>query len=222
MKKLLAVIPARGGSKGIPKKNIIPINGKPLISWTINAAKSSNCINRLVLSSDDEEIIKVSTSLGCDVPFRRPASLSHDLSSSEEVIFHAISELPNYEYAVLLQPTSPLRTAKDIDDAFDLMLKLGAPSCASVCLSAESPYLMHKVNDNGLLESYIEPPKGYLRRQDLPKSYILNGAIYIVRVDWFLEKKVLFNNETVAYLMPNDRSVDIDDKEDLQNFRSMI
>lgn len=222
MNRLLAIIPARGGSKGLPRKNIIEVRGRPLIAWTIDAAMSSMVVDRLVLSSDNDEIIATALNLGCDVPFRRPDEISCDMSSSIDVLLHAISELPAYEYIALLQPTSPLRSAEDIDDAFDLMIQSGAPSCVSVCLSNESPYLMHKIDSNGLLEEFLKPPVGYLRRQDLPKSYILNGAIYIVRVDWLIKNQLLVNNETVGYVMPLERSIDIDDSKDLERFRLML
>lgn len=222
MNNLLAIIPARGGSKGLPKKNILQINGRPLISWTIEAARSSEVIDHFILSSDDSEIIATAAEWGCDAPFRRPANISCDISTSLEVIIHALSYFPDYKYVVLLQPTSPLRCSKDIDKAFDLMIKSEAPSCVSVCLSKESPYLMHKMDNNGILEEFLKPPQGYLRRQDLPNSYILNGAIYIARVDWLLERRLLVNNETVGFIMPTERSIDIDNAEDFEQFRLML
>ena len=120
MPKILAVITARGGSKGLVRKNILDLAGMPLIAWTIQAAKQSKYINRVVLSSDDDEIMTVAEKYGCEVPFRRPAMLASDDASSLDVLFHAIGEVSGYDYVILLQPTSPLRTSTDIDDAFDL------------------------------------------------------------------------------------------------------
>jgi CMP-N,N'-diacetyllegionaminic acid synthase len=222
MDSLLAVIPARGGSKGLARKNIFQINGRPLISWAIEAARSSEAIDHFILSSDDEEIMGIAADWGCDVPFRRPADISCDMSSSVDVLIHAVSQFPQYKYVVLLQPTSPLRSAKDIDDAFALMIQAEAPSCVSVCATSESPYLMHKMDNNGFLEEFLKPPQEYLRRQDLPTAYILNGAIYIARVDWLIEKRLLVNSETVGYIMPKRRSIDIDNSEDVEQFRLML
>jgi len=221
MSNLLAIIPARGGSKGLPRKNVLPVNGRPLIAWTILAAQSSRVIDRLVLSSDDLEIIEVARQWGCDVPFRRPDHISDDAASSIDVIIHAISQLDSYKYVALLQPTSPLRSTADIDDAFSLLLESGAPSCVSVCESAESPYLMHKRSDGGRLEGYLKPLLGVTRRQDLPKSYVLNGAVYIARVDWLLKKRTFISDETVGYVMPRERSIDIDEVADFEQFREI-
>ena len=129
--KVLALITARGGSKGLPRKNVLLAGGKPLIAWTVEAAVSSECIDRVVLTSDDDEIMAAAMAAGCDVPFCRPAHLASDVATSLDVVLHAIDQLPGYEYVVLLQPTSPLRTAADIDAAFELMLETEAPSCVS-------------------------------------------------------------------------------------------
>ena len=222
MNKLLGVIPARGGSKGLPKKNILRVKNIPLIAWTIIAANKSKCIDRLVVSSDDDDIIDTASKWGCEAPFTRPVELSTDTASSIEVILHAVEQLPGYEYVAILQPTSPLRTAQDIDKAFSLLLESGAPSCVSICESKESPYLMHALNINGRINSLLDPLNEVTRRQDLPKSYILNGAIYIARVDWLIESKTFVTSETVGYIMPIDRSIDIDDEIDLEQFSLLV
>ena len=222
MNKLLAVIPARGGSKGLPRKNILRVKNIPLIAWTINAAHKSKFVDRLVVSSDDDEIIDTAVRWECEVPFRRPIELSTDTASSIEVILHAVEQLPGYEYVAILQPTSPLRTGDDIDNAFSMLLESDAPSCVSICESKESPYLMHALSVNGRLNSLLDPLNEVTRRQDLPKSYILNGAIYIARVDWLIESKTFITAETVGYVMPVERSVDIDDEIDLEQFRLLV
>jgi CMP-N,N'-diacetyllegionaminic acid synthase len=222
MNKLLAVIPARGGSKGLPRKNILRVKNIPLIAWTIIAAHKSKVVDRLVVSSDDDDIIDAAVKWECEVPFRRPIELSTDTASSIEVILHAVEQLPGYEYVAILQPTSPLRTGDDIDDAFSMLLESGAPSCVSICESKESPYLMHALNVNGRINSLLEPLNGVTRRQDLPKSYILNGAIYIARVDWLIESKTFVTAETVGYVMPVERSIDIDNEIDLEHFRLLV
>ena len=122
MPKVLAVIPARGGSKGLVRKNILDLAGIPLIAWTIEAAKRSKYIDRVVLSSDDDEIMAVAKHYGCEVPFRRPSALASDDAASLDVLFHAIEKVPGYDYVILLQPTSPLRTFTDIDSAFEMMM----------------------------------------------------------------------------------------------------
>lgn len=222
MSKLLAIIPARGGSKGIPKKNIIPVNGKPLIAWTIESACLSNKIDHVIASSDDDEIIKVAKEWGCDAPFRRPKNISGDKASSIDVINHAITHFPDYDYIALLQPTSPLRTEYDIDEAYSTMIRSGASSCTSVCLTDESPYLMHKIDNDGFLQEFLTPPVEYLRRQDLPATYKLNGAIYMVRLDWFKENQKLVSRDTVGYIMPSERSIDIDDVSDIDIVETLL
>lgn len=219
-KRILGVITARGGSKGIPRKNVVDIGGKPLIGWTINAARQSVLLDRVVLSSDDEEIMSVSSGLGCEVPFRREALLSGDAATSADVVMDCLRRLPGYDYVVLLQPTSPLRTADDIDCAIRMCIDQAAPACVSVCEVEESPHWMYVLQQGGGMVPIIE--NCYSRRQDLPLVYRLNGAVYVAQTDWFSEKKVFMDETTVAYVMPRDRSVDIDGSEDLLRLRYML
>ena len=213
--KVLALIPARGGSKGLPRKNILPLGGRPLIAWTIEAALQASCISRVVLSSDDDEIIAGALNHGCEVPFKRPSELASDTASSMDVVLHALNQLPGYEYVVLLQPTSPLRTAGDIDAAFTSMLEKQAPACVSVCPVDESPYWMYQLEGQSRLHSVLEAPQGVTRRQDLPDVYSLNGAIYIARVDWLQRQRNFVSADTVGHVMPKNRSIDIDSLGDL-------
>ncbi|MBK8892445.1 MAG: acylneuraminate cytidylyltransferase family protein [Dechloromonas sp.] len=221
--KILALIPARGGSKGLPRKNILPAGGRPLIAWTIEAARQASCISRVVLSSDDDEIIAEALNHGCEVRFKRPAELASDTASSMDVVLHALNQMPGYDYMVLLQPTSPLRTAGDIDAAFTLMLEKQAPACVSVCPVEESPYWMYRLEGQSHLRSVLEVPQGGVtRRQDLPDVYSLNGAIYIARVDWLQRQRSFVSADTVGYVMPKERSMDIDTPDDYQKLNEIM
>ena len=193
-----------------------------MIAWTVDEAISAECVDRVVLSSDDDEIIAAAMAAGCEVPFRRPVHLATDVTASINVVLHALDQLPGYEYVVLLQPTSPLRTAADIDAAFGLMIESGAPSCVSVCDVDQSPYWMYKVAAGNKLERLLSGMDRVTRRQDLPPIYILNGAIYIANIDWLRVNKSFVGVETVAYLMPKERSLDIDTAQDFELFRSRI
>ena len=220
--KILAVIPARGGSKGLPGKNIMEADGKPLLAYTIMAAQAARSIDRVILSSDDQEIIETAKRWSCDVPFQRPPALASDVASSFEVVRHAVTEVSGYDYVMLLQPTSPLREAADIDAAVDLMRASGAPSCASVCRVTQLPYLMYALSDDGRLESLFPGHKTSARRQDQPPIYRLNGAIYLVRIDRLLETEQFVDELTIAYEMPEHRSIDIDEAADFEKFRAII
>lgn len=220
--KVLALITARGGSKGLPRKNILLAGGKPLVAWTIQAALSAESVNRVVLSSDDDEIMKAALAAGCEVPFRRPTELANDQASSMDVVLHALGELPGYDYLVLLQPTSPLRTSSDIDSAFRKLRIHDAPACVAVSEVDQSPYWMYSLSNDDRLHNILEPLPKVSRRQDLPPVYTLNGAIYIAKIDWLLKKRSFLGPETVAYVMPKDRSLDIDDATDFQRFLQIV
>lgn len=215
-KSILAIIPARGGSKGIPRKNIRMLAGKPLIAWTIEEAKKSKYIDRLILSSEDEEIIKVAKEWGCEVPFVRPAELAKDDTPGIEPVLHAISMLPGYDYVVLLQPTSPLRLVDDIDGCIETCLSANAPSCVSVTEVNQHPYLMYKIDKTGYLAPFRDQKNEIHRRQDLPAVYILNGAAYVAASTWVQQSRSFLRPDTKAYVMPKGRSQDIDDSIDLQ------
>lgn len=219
---LLGIIPARGGSKGLPSKNIAEVKGRPLIAWTITAALKSSSISRLILSSDDADIVQQARTWGCDAPFIRPAELATDEASSIDVVLHALEQMPGYDYVALLQPTSPLRTAKDIDAAYALMMETGAPSCVSVCLANQNPYWMVNLREDRTIEYLLSPEKRATRRQDLPPTYRLNGAIYICRVDWLLKTRDFMAEGCVAYCMDQERSLDIDTFADLEFARAIL
>lgn len=220
--KLLAIIPARGGSKGLPRKNLLLAGGKPLIAWTIDAALNSKYITSVVLSSDDDEIILTAKNFGCKHAIKRPDELANDSASSVDVVLHALSQYQGYDYVVLLQPTSPLRTSLDIDNAFELILSSNAPCCLSVCEVDQSPYWMYRVDHNEVMTKLLREEKVMTRRQDLPAIHILNGAIYIAEIDWLKSGKSFYGADCVAYRMPKEKSLDIDNSEDLDKLRLLI
>jgi CMP-N,N'-diacetyllegionaminic acid synthase len=215
-RSVLAVITARGGSRGLPRKNVLPFRGRPLIAWTIAAAQASSRIDRLILSSDDTEIIAVAEGLGCEAPFRRAPELSADASTSIDVVLDALDRVPGYDVVVLLQPTSPLRTAVDIDGALEHMAACGAASCVSVEEALSHPWLVFGRDEEGRLKPLAPPSDGVsLRRQDLPPALVLNGAVYAADAAWLrCERTFIKPGATVAWEMPADRSADIDTLED--------
>ena len=221
--KTLGLITARGGSKGLPGKNIRKVNdGKPLIAWTIKAGLAAQGIDRLILSSDDPAICEVACSLGCDVPFQRPAELASDTADSLSVLRHALAAVPGYDRVVLLQPTCPARTAADIDGALALMEHHAAPACVSVTKMNKSPYWMFSRDTNDCLHPLMKDPVGATRRQDLPQFYLLNGAVYCAKTDWIMSAESFVTPQTVAYIMPEERSIDIDTLEDFRAFEQML
>jgi CMP-N,N'-diacetyllegionaminic acid synthase len=222
MNKLLAVIPARGGSKGLPRKNLMVAGGRPLIAWTIEAARRAGSIDRVVVSSDDEEIIAVATSLGCEAPLRRPGVLATDSATSVDVVLHAMDHFSSFEYVVLLQPTSPLRISEDIDLAFDTLLTRRAYACVSVSLAEQSPYWMYTLGADDRLSSVVPGAPEVTRRQDLPEVYVLNGAIYIAQCDWLRSGRRFVDKDAVGYKMPRDRALDIDTADDFETFRRQV
>jgi N-acylneuraminate cytidylyltransferase len=220
-RRVLGLIPARGGSKGLPGKNILPVNGRPLLAWTIDASRASRSIDRYILSSDDERISTVARSLGCDVPFVRPSALATDTATSMDVVMHALDSIGGFDVVVLLQPTSPLRTAQDIDAACALLAQSGAPACVSVSPVEQHPYWMFSVDDRHRLAPFFERGTVATRRQDLPDVYALNGAIYVADVTWLRGSRSFLSTETVGYVMPAERSIDIDTKADFQYFQAL-
>lgn len=209
-KSVLAIIPARGGSKGVTRKNVQTLGGKPLIAWTIEAAKKSRYLDRTVLSSDDEEIISAAREWGCEVPFLRPASLAQDTTPGIDPILHALEIIPEYDLVMMLQPTSPLRLPEDIDGCLELLISKRFPSCVSVTVFQKSPAWIFSISPMGTLLPIFETASFPLRRQDSPQYHILNGAVYVAEVPWLKKNRSYFSNVTGAYPMPPERSLDID------------
>ncbi len=214
-KRVLAIIPARGGSKGLPGKNVRVVGNKPLIKWTIEAALAASRVDRVIVSSDDDAIIAVATNAGADVPFRRPAHLATDSAAAIDVVLHALDEVPGYDLVILLQPTSPLRISDDIDRAIESCVEAGAPACVSVSEVEQSPYWMFQLDEGNHLRPLLGKVHIASRRQELPRIHILNGAIYVANCTWLRQTRAFVSPETVAYVMPCDRAVDIDTFADL-------
>lgn len=215
-KTVLAIIPARGGSKGVPRKNIRQVAGKPLIAWTIEEAKKSKYIDRLILSSDDDEIIEVAKNWGCEVPFVRPGELARDETPGIAPVLHAMDMLPDFEAVVLLQTTSPLRSVADIDGCIEQWSAGGANACVTVSEAGQSPYWMYTLAEGGAMQALIRTGQPFARRQDLPKAYSLNGAVYVAKSAWLRRHKTFIGDGTLGFIMPQERSLDIDTELDLQ------
>lgn len=222
-KRILAIIPARGGSKGIPHKNIIDLCGKPLINYTIEAALGSKYIDYVIVSTDDQEIAKVARYCGAEIPFMRPAEFADDTSKTIDAVLYTVSELENigekFDILVLLQPTEPLRTAGDIDGAIDRYFECGCHSLVSVSEVDDHPILIRSVEENQLKP--LLNGSSTCRRQDMPIYYRVNGCIYINAISE-LNRKTSFNDNTVPYIMERSHSVDIDELSDLALARYYI
>ncbi|NAX29637.1 NTP transferase domain-containing protein, partial [Vibrio sp. V37_P2S8PM304] len=210
-KKVIAVIPARGGSKRLPGKNIKQLGGKPLIAWSIEAAKKSKYIDRVIISTDCEDIAEVAQRYDGDVPFLRPQELAGDTAGTNGVILHVLDQIDeSFGYVVLLQPTSPLRNTEDIDqllESFDEKTE----GVVSVCPCEHSPLWANTLPEDKTMGHFCPESVIGKRSQDLPEYYRLNGSIYAFKVDSFVENKGFFYSDKVkAYSMPIERSVDID------------
>ncbi len=219
--RILGIVTARGGSKGIPKKNITPLLGKPLLAWTAEAAHASRHINRLVLSTDDEEIAQVGREWGLDTPFLRPAELGRDDTPTIPVLQDVVRKLEaageHYDAIFTLQPTNPLRRTEDIDGAIELLEKSGADSVISfVNVGERHPARMKEIDDKGRV---IDPPFAEAfegqPRQSLPKLYLREGSVYLTRRDVLMNESSLKGTDCRAWLIEEDRACNIDTPFDL-------
>jgi N-acylneuraminate cytidylyltransferase len=214
--KIVAIIPARGGSKGVSKKNIKHLQGKPLISYSIGHAKKSKYINKVVVSTEDKEIAEISREYGAEI-IERPEELAKDESPTINAIFHALEVLKEQNYTpdvvILLQPTSPLCNAEDIDNAAELFLNVDCESVVSVCEVEHPPHWCFEIEE-GYLKSLFGDEYLMMRRQDLKGVYMPNGAIYISTPQTLYKCESFFCNHTIPYIMPTRRSIDIDTKID--------
>jgi CMP-N,N'-diacetyllegionaminic acid synthase len=216
----IALIPARGGSKGLPRKNIRLLGGKPLIAWTIEAALNSSCFNRVVVSTDDTEIANIAKSYGAEVPFQRPTELASDQAKSIDVAIQAIGWYEErgvqFEQISLLQPTSPLRNASDIQKALAMFNLKKAGAVVSVCECEHSPLWMNTLEDDLSMGDFLAKCTVNQTRQRLEQYYRLNGAVYLADIQYLKENYGFFGPQTFAYIMPQERSVDIDTELDLR------
>lgn len=217
----LGLVTARGGSKSIPRKNLALVAGRPLIGWTIDAARRARNLDRLIVSTDDPEIAAFAVREGAEVPFLRPAALAQDDSPHIAVVEHALewifeneSFVP--EWIFTLQPTSPLRTSDDIDAAIALAAKERPDAVISVTPSRQHPLLAKRLRENGTLGDFVSCEIAYRRRQVLPPAYALNGAVFLNRTKALFAEQTMFPEHTIPYVMPESRSLDIDEPWDLE------
>jgi CMP-N,N'-diacetyllegionaminic acid synthase len=215
-KTFLAIIPARGGSKRLPRKNVLDLNGKPLIAYSIEAGLDSSYIDKVVVTSDDDEILTISKKYGA-VTINRPNELASDIATTFDAIKHAVDNCEKYDYIVLLQPTSPLRNEKHIDEAVELLESKKSNAVVSVCKMDHNPMwsnvLDHSLSMKGFLGDEILNKRG----QDLDKYYRLNGAIYICETDKLLKEESFFLKDNIfAYKMNRESSIDIDEEIDFK------
>lgn len=217
--KILGLIPARGNSKRLPGKNIREFHGQPLLAWTIKAAQQSQQLSHVILSSEDEALIKVAQRYQCDAPFVRPKELSQDYTPGIDPVLHALEQCPGYDYIVLLQPTSPLRTSEDIDKAVQLCIETNAPALVSVSVTSmetcKNPEWCYRLD-----------PDNHLVPLDFPSYHgpimQLNGAVFVAKVDWLQCTHSFISSQTQAYVMPIERASDIDTLEDFEHAGEMV
>lgn len=212
--KILGIIPARGGSKGVPRKNIRILGGKPLIVYTIEEAKKSKYIDRLVVSTEDPEIAEIARRSGCEV-IHRPNELAQDNSLVIDVVKHVLEHLNSkegakFDYVVLLQPTTPFRKCEDIDNAIEKMLKLGGDSVVSITEVGDKHPARMKMIVNERIVDIFDRKWDFTPRQQLPKVYIRNGAIYAAKTEVIYSKNSFRGDDCIAYVMPEERSINID------------
>ena len=225
-KRILAVIPARGGSKGIPLKNIFSIGGRPLIEYTIDCANNSKYLDKIIISTDSKEIRDVADryikthNKKVEIPFLRPSELATDTSKTIDCVIHAVNWLKEnkneqYDYIVLLQNTTPLRKSFHIDEAIEKLLDSKETTLVSVTEVEEHPILMRSINEDGTVKHLLNM-NSTVRRQDFPKYYKIDGSIYIVRNDEYFNLETSFNDGKLAYIIDNRYSVDIDNYMDIK------
>jgi CMP-N-acetylneuraminic acid synthetase len=217
-RRCLAVITARGGSKGLPGKNIKVLLGKPLIAWTIEKALESKCIDRVVVSTDSDEIAAVAENCGAEVPFKRPEKLSGDNVGSFDVVAHAIEYLAEkgdeYDYVILLEPTSPMRKKGDLDSAIAALIDKEKEADSLVSLgrvNLEHPAVIKKVNDMGFMEPYVERPEKATGRQGFSPAYFPYGVIYFTKISSLYEYKSFYQPRTIPYFVERWQCYEVDD-----------
>jgi CMP-N,N'-diacetyllegionaminic acid synthase len=227
-KKIISIIPARGGSKGLPGKNIKPLLNKPLIGWTIEQARTSKYIDEIFVTTDSHEIADIAKQFGIDVPFLRPKELASDTSSSMDVVEHVIKyyETNNkfFDYIILLEPTSPLRKKNDIDSAIEIVIENqeadGIVSVGEVHL--EHPMIIKKINNSNRLEPYIFDTQKIYQRQQADKAYFPYGVIYMIKTSIFNVKKAFYTDNIIPYFIERWQNYEIDDQIDFEVIQNLI
>lgn len=215
-KTFLAIIPARGGSKRLPRKNVLEIGGKPLIAWSIDAAIKSSYIDKVIVTSDDAEILEIAQHYGADI-VKRPIELAKDTATTYDAIKHTVENVEKYDYIILLQPTSPLRNEQHIDEAINLLHVKQADAIVSVCKMEHSPLWSNVLPEDGDMSFFIRDEIKNRRSQDLSDYYRLNGAIYICKTENFLDEKTFFIKKNIfAYKMKRKNSIDVDEEIDFE------
>jgi len=219
-KTIVAIIPARGGSKRLPHKNILPLQNKPLIAWTIDAGLQSQFVDRVIVSTDCNEIADIAIKYGAEVPFIRPDDIAGDFTSTDSVILHCLETISDQfkaDIVVILQPTSPLRTSSDIDVVLRKLVDKKANGVVSVCKCEHSPFWSNTLPESGEMNFFLKEEVKGKRSQDLPTCYRLNGAIYAFSVDFIINNLGIGYSEGVfSSEMPTIRSVDIDNALDFK------
>ena len=217
--KNLAIIPARSGSKGLKDKNIKLLNGKPLIAYTIEAAKKSHIYSHIIVSTDSEKYGMIAQKYGAEVPFYRSAENASDTASSWDVVKEILEKYKemnlNFDMFTLLQPTSPLRDYSEIQKAYDFFTQKRARSVVSVCKAEHSPLWSNVLPEDNSLDGFLTAESNQ-QRQKLRQFYRINGAIYMANVNLFLKDQNLYQSGGYAYIMPNDKSIDIDTELDFK------
>ena len=212
-----SIIPARGGSKRLPNKNILPLAGKPLICYTVEASLQTNRIQKTIVTTDSSQIINIIKDYDIDI-IKRPDYLATDTATTNDVILHVLSTLQNQpDFIILLQPTSPLRNARHINEAIDLLLSRNADAVISVCEMDHSPLWANTLPENLSMVNFLHDEIKNKRSQDLPTYYRINGAIYIVNTNRFIRERTIFLEENIfAYIMSIGDSIDIDNMYDMK------
>lgn len=226
--KILGIIPARGGSKGVSRKNIRRLAGKPLIAHTIETALKCPLLHRVIVSTDDEEIAEIARKYGAEAPFMRPSELAQDDTPDLPVCQHALSTLAESEgycpdIIVWLRPTVPFRTVNDLEATIRLILESGADTVRSVCLTEHHPYWMKRMDGERLIPFLKGVDEGrYFRRQMLPPAYRLNGAVDVIRSKSVIKKKKLYGGDVRGYVMPVERSMELHTEMDFAIAESLL
>ncbi|MGD8567769.1 MAG: acylneuraminate cytidylyltransferase family protein [Gammaproteobacteria bacterium] len=225
IREVLAIVPARGGSKGLPRKNIRLLNGQPLISYSVKAGMDSKYIDDVIVSSEDDEILTIAKTYGASI-IKRPKELASDTASAELLIKHVLeAQLQkgvSYRYTILLQPTSPLRTSMHIDQAYEVLLSEKASSLISVVEYEYTPYKCFVIYKDNTLQGLFNNKTPFMNRQELPPCYLSNGAIYIFETEKFIRNMSFYQERCVPFIMNKSVSIDIDTYSDLKEAERLM